>query len=78
MKLKPTDRKRLVNVALGLEACDVLIKSANIVNVFTKEIYEGNIGIIDGFIAFVEESSQNTVPLRGTQVIDAKGMYAIP
>lgn len=78
MKLIPNDRKRLVLAALNKIECDIIIKYVNIVNVFTREIYKGNIGIIDGFIAFVEKIDKNIYELKAKCIIDGNGKYAIP
>ncbi len=77
MKLK-NNRKELIKAALGLNPIDLAIKNANLVNVFTGEIYPVTVFIYDGTIAHVEtkdlEASLDTVK----EVIDAKGEYLIP
>ncbi len=77
MKLK-NNRKELIKAALGLNTIDLAIKNANLVNVFTGEIYPVTVFIYDGTIAHVEtkdlEASLDTVK----EVIDAKGEYLIP
>jgi len=78
MKLIPNDRKKLVQAALSKIECDIIIKDVNIVNVFTNEIYKGNIGMIDGFIAFIEESSTSKYELKAARIIDGNNKYAIP
>ncbi len=77
MKLK-NNRKELIKAALGINPIDLAIKNANLVNVFTGEIYPVTVFIYDGTIAHVEtkdlEASLDTVK----EVIDAKGEYLIP
>lgn len=82
MKLKLNNKKKLVNAALGKIPCDLVIKNAQIVNVFTGEIYLGNVGVYNGFIAHVQCDPDNLnkveKELIGKTVIDANGEYLIP
>lgn len=47
------DIKRLVDVAAGRAEADLVLKNANVVNVFTEEIYPADVAIVDGLIAGV-------------------------
>lgn len=82
MKIKPKDRKALVEAALGKIPCDLVISNANIVNVFTGEIYKGHVGIYDGFIAHIQCDPDgrniDEIKLIGKSYCDAKGKYLIP
>jgi adenine deaminase len=82
MKIKPKDRKSLVEAALGKRPCDLVISNAMVVNVFTGEIYKGHIGIYDGFIAHIQCDPDNRnsdeMKLIGRNYCNAKGKYLIP
>jgi adenine deaminase len=82
MKIKPKDRKALVEAALGKRPCDLVISNAQIVNVFTGEIYKGHVGIYDGFIAHIQcdPDGRHTdeIKLIGKNYCNAKGKYLIP
>lgn len=76
-KIEPKNKKDLLKAALGLLAVDVVIQNAQLVNVFTGEIYPANVYVYDGFIAHVETDVK--APLgKAKCVIDAKGQYLIP
>lgn len=76
MKLKFKDKKKMLQAALGTIPCDLVIKNANVVNVFTGEILPANVFVFDGFIAHVEYS--NLEDCNAKEVFDAKGQYMIP
>lgn len=82
MRIQPKDRTRLVDAAIGRIPCDLVIRNARIVNVFTGEIYLGDVGICEGFIAHVQCDPDNTgrpeTPLEGSREYDAKGAYLTP
>lgn len=79
MKIKPKNRQALVEAAYGKRPCDLIIRNAQIVNVFTGEILKGNVGIFDGFITHVQyyplEGKQE---LEGVKYYDANDKYLIP
>jgi adenine deaminase len=66
------ERQRLVRVARGLEAADLVVKNARVVDVMTKTIYRANVAICGGFIAAIGEY------LDATTIIDAKGKFLSP
>ncbi len=69
--------KTLLNTMKGLIAPDVVIKDANVINVFTDTIDEGmDIVIKDGFIITVEKDWGQTKD--NTYIIDGHGMYLCP
>lgn len=80
MKILPRDKKGLIEAAIGKIPCDLLIENAQIVNVFTGEIYRGNIGIYDGFIAHISSDIDNreVLNIESKNKYDAKGKYIIP
>ena len=45
MWILPNDKKGLIEAANGKREYDLVIKNGKIVNVFTGEIYEGEVGI---------------------------------
>ncbi len=65
--------KRLIEVAKGKAPADLLLENANLVNVFTGEIYLTNIAIVQGAIAGVGEKYT-----EGKQRLDLKGDYLTP
>jgi adenine deaminase len=66
------ERQRLVRVARGLEAADVVVKNARVVDVMTKTVYRANVAICGSFIAAIGEY------LDATTIIDAKGKFLSP
>jgi adenine deaminase len=66
------ERQRLVRVARGLEAADLVVKNARVVDVMTKTIFRANVAICGGFIAAIGEY------LDATTIIDAKGKFLSP
>ncbi len=82
MQLPIKDRLGLVDAAMGRKDCDVVLRNAQIVNVITGEVYKGNVGIYDGFIAHVQCDPDNLnrveTPLKGAVEYDLTGKYLIP
>lgn len=82
MKIKTKDRKALVEAALGKRPCDLVISNAQIVNVFTGEIYKGHVGIYDGFIAHIQcdpdGKHTDEKKLVGKNYCNANNKYLIP
>ncbi|BCN29409.1 adenine deaminase [Anaeromicropila herbilytica] len=69
--MEVVDYKKRSKVTRKLEKADIVLKDANVVNVFTEEIYEADIAIVDGIIVGVGE-------YEGIQEYDAKGKYVCP
>lgn len=65
------DAKHLVEVAAGRAAPDLVLKNANVVNVFTGEILPGDVALADGYIAGV--GSYN-----GPNTVDCTDRYVCP
>ena len=80
MKILPKDKKGLIEAAIGKRPCDLVIKNANIVNVFTGEIYIGDIGVYNGFIAHISTRIDNeeVSEICAKKYYDVKGQYVIP
>ncbi len=63
--------KELVDIALGKEKADLVLKNANLVNVCSGEIYETDIAIARGLVVGLGR-------YKGRKEIDAKDRYAVP
>jgi len=68
--------QHLFEVAMGKTPADVVIKNGQIVNVYTKEIYEGGVAIAGDRIAACGEVDYAIG--EKTEVIDAEGNYIVP
>ena len=66
------DRKKLVQVALGNEPADLVLKNAEIFHVFTGEFLNADVAIADGYIAGVGEN------YTGITEIDLSGKFLLP
>lgn len=64
-------KKQRINAAMKRIEAEVVIKNANIVNVFTKEIIKGDIAIYKDQIVGIGK-------YRGLKEIDAEGKYVCP
>lgn len=71
-------RLELLKVIEGERKADIVLKNANIVNVFTKEIIPSNLVIKEDRIAFIGNSDISKMIGSSTQVIDVKGQYLVP
>lgn len=78
LKSWPKAAPRLIAVAAGREAADVVIRNGKWVNVHTREVLEGmDIAIAEGrFAAIAPDLSASIGP--ATEVIDAAGRYMVP
>lgn len=65
------NKEKLIDTALMSEKSDLVLKNANVVNVFTGEIVKGDIAVTDGIIVGVGEYS-------GKAEIDLDGKYVAP
>lgn len=68
---------RLINVAMGKEAADLIIRGGTLVNVHTRELYQADVSIANNRIAGVGVLPQGAMG-PNTRVIDAKGRYLAP
>ena len=73
--MEPIDKK-VLHVALGKKPADLVITNGKVVNVFSREFYEGGVAISGRKIAATGEV--NYTIGQGTEVIDAGGAYLIP
>lgn len=62
--------------ALGEQPCDLVLKNAQYVNVFTGEVYPAEIGVTDGRIAHVTQPGEDG--LTGAKEYDCRGKYVVP
>ncbi len=69
-------RAALIAAARGDAPLDVLIRGAKVVNVYTLEVLEADIGILGNRIAIVDYGSQFN--LVASTTIQAEGCFAIP
>jgi adenine deaminase len=70
------DYHNLIRVARKQEYADVVVKNGKIVNVFSGEIYEGGLAIVDDLIAAVGDMDGYVGP--NTHVVDAKNGFVAP
>jgi len=66
--------EKLIKAATGRVPFDLLIENTQLVNVYTGEIYQAAIGILEDRIAYVGEDSKH---LRSKRRFNAHGEYAI-
>ncbi|WP_394141508.1 adenine deaminase [Cytobacillus oceanisediminis] len=71
MKLTLEVLKRRIDVAAKRTPADLVIKNGKVINVFTREILQEDIAIVDGYIAGLGS-------YEGKQTIDAAGNYIVP
>lgn len=64
--------KRLINVAAGREPADLVLKNANVIDVYQAEMISGDLAIIDGKIAGINGE------YHGKETIDLKGKIVAP
>jgi adenine deaminase len=70
--------KDLADVALGNKEADLVVKGADLVNVYTREVLKGySVATKGKWIAYVGPDATHTVG-SGTRVIDASGRVLIP
>ena len=62
---------KIIRVARGHEPCDLVLRNARIVNVFSAEVYPGNIAIWGGRIVGIGE-------YEGKKDMDLGGAYVLP
>src|SRR3954454_13284650 len=71
LKMERSQISRRISVASKREPADTVIKNGKIIDVFTGEIIEGDIAIVDGYIAGIGE-------YEGENIVDANGLYISP
>lgn len=79
MLIRPKNRAELIDAAIGKRKLDLIIQNVSLVNVFTSEIYEADIGIYQKHIAFTEvKGSYDKNLYTADTIIDGIGKYAVP
>lgn len=68
--------QRLLDVAAGKQKADLVIKNGKLVNVYTKEIYQGGVAVAGKKIAAVGDIDYTIG--ENTRIIDAQGNYITP
>ena len=63
--------QRRINVASGKELADLVIKGGKILNVFTGEMNDGDVAIVDGYIAGIGQ-------YNGKREVNAAGRFISP
>ncbi|MBD0355538.1 MAG: adenine deaminase, partial [Rubrobacteraceae bacterium] len=66
----------MLEVARGEHPADLFVRGGTIANVYSGELLEGNVAVVDGHIAYVGKS-EHAISSR-TEVIDAGGMIVAP
>jgi len=64
---------RLIDIAKGDVPSDLLLKDAQVVNVFSGEVYAANVAIADEWIAGVGKEYE-----EGKEVLDLGGLFLLP
>ncbi len=73
--LSPADLRALIEAARGLGKCDVVVRGAFVLNVYTGETTRADVGIAGRHIALV--SPPNT-QIEADRVIDADRLFLLP
>ncbi|MEL7115948.1 MAG: adenine deaminase [Pseudomonadota bacterium] len=68
---------RLVAVAAGRAAADLVIRGGRVVNVHTREVLDWQVAIVEGRFAYVGPDASHCIG-EATEVIEAEGRYVIP
>lgn len=69
---------RLVAIAAGREAADLVLRNLQLVNVQSREVLDGwQVAVADGRFAYVGPDASHCIG-EGTEVVDAGGRYLIP
>lgn len=71
------ERRELIKVAMGYSSATLKLENANLVNVFSGEIYLANIYIYKKYIADVVEVEKDNFK-KADKIIDIQGKYLVP
>jgi len=78
LKSWPEAAPRLIAVAAGREAADLVIRGGRLVNVHTREVLDGwQVAEAEGRFAYVGPDAEHCIGPQ-TRVIEAEGRYLIP
>lgn len=69
------ERQRLVRVARGVEAADLLLRGARVVQPATREIFEADVLVAGGRVAALVGAGSG---VRTARTVDARGAYLAP
>lgn len=74
------ERKQLIAASRGDIPVDLVIRGAHLVNVFTAEIYQADVGVKDGRFSVIAsyEEGEPIFYIEGEEEIDAHGKYIMP
>ena len=75
MKPTPAQLRDIIEAARGKTRCDAVIRGGLVVNIFTGEMLQQDIGIKSGWIAVVGANGQE---IEADQEIDATGLFLVP
>ncbi len=67
----------LIDVAMGHQPADLIIRGGKLVNVISREVYEADLAIKDGLIASIESVPEGACG-ENTKIVDATGYYLAP
>lgn len=70
--MEKTDLKKLIDTAAGRKPADLVLKNAQVIDVYQAEIIKGDIAIVNGKIAGIGDKYQ------GKESIDLKGKFVAP
>jgi len=77
LNLSMANLKRKIDLAKGQKKVDLLVKNANIVNVFSGEIHNDNVAIADGiFVGFGHTEEYKEYDAQ--DIIDVRGRFMCP
>lgn len=71
------ERRELIKVAMGYSNATLKLENANLVNVFSGEIYLANIYIYKKYIADIVEVEKDSLK-KADKIIDIQGKYLVP
>lgn len=71
------ERRELIKVAMGYSSATLKLENANLVNVFSGEVYLANIYIYKKYIADVVEVEKDSFK-KADKIIDIQGKYLVP
>ncbi|MGD1821330.1 MAG: adenine deaminase [Pleomorphochaeta sp.] len=77
-ELNKEERKILVDCAMDRVESDLIITNCRIFNVFTKEIYPGEIYIKNGYIAYIEQREEYFGKGKSIDFYNADGKIVVP
>ena len=72
------DRKHLIDVAMGRTKADLILHHAQILNVYSGEVLNGEVWVKGGYIAHVHYHNEVEAQGHALQTIDCEGKFLIP